>query len=77
MPLTFIPLKEMALRWCGLRSIPINVTAIAPIVAEAQLLEHRQVKSSIGHAQVRPTIKTMVGWAINAGKLNLPSPIEM
>jgi hypothetical protein len=31
------------------------------VVAEAELLDHRQVKSSIGHAQVRPTIKTIVG----------------
>ncbi len=31
------------------------------VSAEAELLEHREVKSSIGKAQVRPTVKTIVG----------------
>lgn len=39
------------------------------VTAEAELLEHRQVRSSGGHAQVRPVIQTLVElggkqWAI-------------
>ncbi len=40
---------------------PLQRTRYGSVVAEAEILEHRLVKSSTGHARTRPVIVTPVG----------------
>lgn len=47
-------------RWVKFTVVPERVGDLKPIRAQAELVEKRKVKSSLGHASLRPVIKTTI-----------------
>ncbi len=67
------PFQQQGEEWVRFKVHPYQRDSHSTVIAQAKLIEHRHVRNSGGHAQLRPVIQTM----INLGQEHWPIELTL